>query len=41
MIYRRTTLVTDVAGNHDSKRQESTGGDFGAPDFPCFFSYST
>jgi hypothetical protein len=24
-------VVTDVAGDHDSKNQESTGGDFGAP----------
>jgi hypothetical protein len=24
-------VVTDVAGDHDSKSQESTGGDFGAP----------
>jgi hypothetical protein len=27
----RTTVVTDVAVDHDSKNQESTGGDFGAP----------
>jgi hypothetical protein len=24
-------VVTDVAGDHDSKNQGSTGGDFGAP----------
>jgi hypothetical protein len=24
-------VVTDVAGDHVSKSQESTGGDFGAP----------
>ncbi len=27
----RTPVVTDVAGDHDSKNQHSTGGDFGAP----------
>jgi len=27
----RTSVVTDVAGDHVSKSQESTGGDFGAP----------
>ena len=27
----RTPVVTDVAGDHDSKNQQSTGGDFGAP----------
>ena len=26
----RTPVVTDVAGDHDSKNQQSTGGDFGA-----------
>ena len=36
----RTTVVTDVAGNHDSKNQESTVGDFGAPHCSCFFSCS-
>ena len=34
------TVVTDVAGNHDSKSSESTGGNFGAPLFSRFFSYS-
>jgi hypothetical protein len=29
--YGRTSVVTDVAGDHVSKSQESTGGDFGAP----------
>ncbi len=33
-------MVTDVAVDHDSKNQESTGGDFGAPHCSCFFSYS-
>ncbi len=28
---RGTTVLTDVAGDHASKSQESTGGDFGAP----------
>ena len=27
----RTPVVTDVAGDHDAKNQESTGGDFAAP----------
>ncbi len=27
----RKTVVTDVVGDHDSKNQESTVGDFGAP----------
>ena len=27
----RTPVVTDVAEDHDSKNQESTGGDFAAP----------
>ena len=35
-----TTVVTDVAGDHVSKNQESTGGDFGAPHCSCFFSCS-
>ena len=30
-LWARTFVVTDVAGDHDSKSQESTGGDFGAP----------
>jgi len=30
-LWQRTTVVTDVAGDHVSKGQESTGGDFGAP----------
>ena len=33
-------MFSDVAGNHDSKSQESTGGDFGAPHCSYFFSYS-
>ena len=33
-------MVTDVAGNHDSKSSESTGGNFGTPLFSRFFSYS-
>ena len=36
----RKTVVTDVVGDHDSKNQESTVGDFGAPHCSCFFSYS-
>jgi hypothetical protein len=36
----RTPVVTDVAGDHDSKNQESTAGDFGAPHCSCVFSYS-
>ena len=43
-LERRTSIVTDVAGDHDLKSQESTGGNFGAPHcscfFSCFFSYS-
>ena len=35
-----STVVTDVAGDHDSKNQEITGGDFGAPHCSCFFSCS-
>jgi hypothetical protein len=35
-----TPVVTDVAGDHDSKNQESTAGDCGAPHCSCFFSYS-
>jgi hypothetical protein len=27
----RTPVVTDVAGDHVSKSQDGTGGDFGAP----------
>jgi hypothetical protein len=34
MLMRLTTVVTDVAGDNDSKNQESTSGDFGAP--RCF-----
>ena len=34
-----TPVVTDVAGDHDSKN-ESTDGDFGARYFSYFFSYS-
>ena len=33
-------MVTDVAVDHDSKNQESTAGDFGAPHCSCFFSCS-
>ncbi|XZE36712.1 hypothetical protein SH501x_002296 [Pirellulaceae bacterium SH501] len=33
----RTPVVTDVAGDHVSKSQESTGGDFGAPHCSCCF----
>ena len=33
-------MDTDVAGNHDSKNQKSTVGDFGAPHCSCFFSCS-
>ena len=29
--YPTTTVVTDVAGDHVSKSQESSDGDFGAP----------
>ena len=36
----RTTVVTDVAVDHDSKNQESTVGDFGAPHCSCFLSSS-
>ena len=32
--------MTYVAGDHDSKNQEITGGDFGAPHCSYFFSYS-
>jgi len=35
-----STVVTDVAGDHDSKNHEITGGDFGAPHCSYFFSYS-
>jgi hypothetical protein len=31
LLHARTSVVTDVAGDHVSKSQESTGGDFGAP----------
>ena len=34
-------MVSDVAGDHDSKSQESTTGDFGAPHCSRFFSYSS
>ena len=34
-------MVSDVAGDHDSKSQESTTGDFGAPHCSCFSSCST
>lgn len=30
-LYRITTVVTDVAGDHVSKSPDGTGGDFGAP----------
>ena len=33
-------MVTDVAVDHDSKNQESTVGDFGAPHCSCFLSCS-
>ena len=33
-------MVTDVAGDHDTKNQKSTVGDFGAPHCSCFFSCS-
>ena len=37
-----TPVVTDVAGEHVSKSQESTGGDFGAPHCSsCFLSWFT
>jgi hypothetical protein len=36
----RTTVVTDVAGDQDSKSKEGTGGDFGAPHCSWFLSYS-
>ena len=35
-----STVVTDVAGDHDSKNHEITGGDFGAPHCSYFFSCS-
>ena len=35
-----STVVTDVAGDHDSKNHEITGGDFGAPHCSCSYSYS-
>jgi hypothetical protein len=35
-LWARTFVVTDVAGDHDSKSQESTGGDFGAPHCSLF-----
>jgi hypothetical protein len=39
-----STVVTYVAGDHDSKNHEITGGDFGAPHcsyfFSCSYSYS-
>jgi len=40
MLMRLTTVVTDVAGDHDSKNQESTSGDFNAPHCPYSYSYS-
>ena len=33
-------MVTDVAGDHDSKNYKSTCGDFGAPHCSYFFPYS-
>ena len=33
-------MVSDVAGDHDSKGQERIDGDFGAPHCSRFFSYS-
>ena len=33
----RTPVVTDVAGDHASNSQESTGGDFGAPH--CYLDF--
>ena len=40
MLMRLTTVVTVVAGDHDSKNQESTSGDFNAPHCSCSYSYS-
>jgi hypothetical protein len=36
-----TIVVTDVAGDHDLKSEESTAGDFGAPHCSYFYSYSS
>ena len=36
----QSTVVTYVAGDHDSKNHEITGGDFGAPHCSCSYSYS-
>ena len=35
-----STVVTDVAGDHDSTSHEITGGDFGAPNCSCSCSCS-
>ena len=37
---RRTDALSDIAGDHDSKRQASTGGNFGVPHCSYFFSCS-
>ena len=36
----RTPVVTDVAGDHDSKNQESTGGDFNVIGVPSTLDQS-
>ena len=37
LVLSETVLVLVI--EHDSKSQESTGGDFGAPHCSCFLSY--